>query len=219
MNLACRQPKKNLRTDKERCYGPPPMSGSLFDARRSVRGLSVLSGIVLLGILGVFCQSGCSRTIGDACKNNVECSALGDRYCDVASPGGYCTVEGCDQTSCPDSAVCVRFFSLQKGRQSCDATKVIRPDCSGGDCCKPGDVGCCKLGERCLCDEKGCTSGYCASEASERRYCMKPCDGDGDCRAGFQCVVTGSSGALSVAYRDSDGVLQTPEQHYCAPPK
>ena len=195
------------------------MSGTGLGPRRSIRGWSGFWGIVLFGILGVLSTSGCSRTIGDACKDNVECSALGDRYCDVASPGGYCTVEGCDQTSCPDSSVCIRFFSLQKGRQSCDASKVVRTDCSGGDCCKPGDPGCCKLGERCLCEEPGCQSGYCTSEASERRYCMKPCDSDSDCRTGFQCTVTGSSGALSVVYRDTDGNIQQPEQHYCAPPK
>ena len=192
------------------------MSGFGVTHGRCIRGLSVLAGL----FLGVFLSSGCSRTIGDACINNVECSALGDRYCDVASPGGYCTVEGCDELSCPDSSVCVRFFSLQKGRASCNANRQVRTDCGGGqDCCAPGDPGCCKLGERCLCDAEGCSSGYCASEASERRYCMKPCEGDDDCRIGYQCVPTGASGAISVASRDSSGNISQPEQRYCAPPK
>ena len=196
------------------------MSGFGFDPRRRIRGWSGTLGVALGMILGVLSSSGCSRTIGDACINNVECSALGDRYCDVASPAGYCTVEGCDQQSCPDSSVCIRFFSLQKGRSSCYAKKQVRTDCaSSGDCCKPGDLGCCRLGERCLCEEPGCGSGYCASEASERRYCMKPCSGDSDCRTGYQCVVTGGSGSISVAYRDTDGNISQPELRYCAPPK
>jgi hypothetical protein len=197
------------------------MSGFGFDPRRSIRGWSVRIGVIAGMVLGVLSSWGCSRTIGDACISNVECSALGDRYCDVASPGGYCTVEGCDELSCPDSSTCVRFFSLQKGRQSCDAHKQVRTDCPAGQesCCKPGDLGCCKLGERCLCDAEGCSSGYCASEASERRYCMKPCEGDDDCRLGYQCVPTGASGAISVASRDSSGNISQPEQRYCAPPK
>lgn len=60
---------------------------------------------------------------------------------------------------------------------------------------------------------------FCASEASERRYCMKPCDGDSDCRTGYQCVATGTSGAVPVAYRDSDGNISQNEARYCAPPK
>ncbi|MBL8636012.1 MAG: hypothetical protein JNM40_22485 [Myxococcales bacterium] len=192
------------------------MSGFGVSLGRYIRGLSALAGLCL----GILLSSGCSRSIGDGCANNTECSALGDRYCDTASPGGYCTVEGCDQLSCPDDALCVRFFSLQKGRASCDATRQVRSDCSGGsDCCKPGDLGCCKLGERCLCDEEGCTSGFCASEASERRYCMKPCDGNDDCRDGYQCVTTGASGAIAVTYRDSSGSIISEQARYCAPPK
>ena len=49
----------------------------------------------------VLMASACARTIGDDCTTNVQCSALGDRFCDLSSPGGYCTVEGCDSTSCP----------------------------------------------------------------------------------------------------------------------
>lgn len=172
-------------------------------------------------LLSLFCGGvlGCSRTIGDACANNVECSPLGDRFCDVASPGGYCTVEGCDQTSCPDSSACVRFFSMQKGRPACNAGLVVRPDCQGAGCCKPGEPGCCNMGERCVCDEPDCQKGFCASEASERRYCMKPCDTNDDCRSGYVCSVTGGSGALSVLYKDTDGNIQNPTHHFCTPPK
>lgn len=181
------------------------------------RRLALFAGLCV-GVFG----SGCSRTIGDACANNVECSALGDRFCDVASPGGYCTVEGCDQNSCPDSSACVRFFSLQKGRASCNVRKVTRASCPSNDsaeCCKPGDLGCCGLGERCLCDTPDCQNGFCAAEASERRFCMNPCDIDDDCRAGYVCATTGALGTLSVAYRNSDGNVEQPVVRYCAPPK
>ena len=32
--------------------------------------------------------SGCGHKIGDSCQTNVDCSALGDRFCDIASTDG-----------------------------------------------------------------------------------------------------------------------------------
>lgn len=174
--------------------------------------------LTLVMMCAVLMASACARTIGDDCTTNVQCSALGDRFCDLSSPGGYCTVEGCDSTSCPDSSACVRFFSLKKGNATCDAGRIVRTDCSGGDCCKPGDPGCCKLGERCLCNEAGCQKGYCASENTERRFCMHPCESNDDCRAGYQCTSTGIGGAEALTTRDSSGALTQNQLSYCAPP-
>ena len=51
----------------------------------------------------------CQPSTGDSCQSSLTCSPLGDRYCDVTQPGGYCTVAGCEAGSCPDDSVCVRF--------------------------------------------------------------------------------------------------------------
>ena len=153
--------------------------------------------LLLFGALGA-----CSRTIGDACVQNVDCSIAGDRFCDIASPAGYCTIEGCDWNTCPDGAACVRFFDLLRGAPVCDAraSRTLRADCPTGDssCCRPGDGTCCLPGEQCLCEAESCTRAYCASETSERRWCMRPCDEDSDCREGYRCYMTGENGAQRV---------------------
>lgn len=181
----------------------------------------------MLGCLAVVLLSACSHKIGDGCATNVECSALGDRFCDLSSPGGYCTVEGCDAWSCPDDSVCVRFFSLQRGSLRCDPSRIPRSDCSGGaECCQAGErinsndpqsPVCCRLGERCLCDDQGCTHSYCASETSERRWCMRACSDNSDCRDNYQCYATNESGTIAVATRTDAGTIDVPVLHYCAP--
>jgi len=92
--------------------------------------------------------AGCGHHVGDTCATNVDCSPLGDRFCDVASPSGYCTIEGCDVRldtsgnqvdSCQAAAsesVCVRFFSLL-------ACKPCNPQNPGASCAAD---------EICLCD-------------------------------------------------------------------
>ena len=52
---------------------------------------------------------GCAPAIGDSCQNSTDCSANGDRICDTAQPGGYCTIIGCDPDSCPGTHVCVEW--------------------------------------------------------------------------------------------------------------
>ena len=171
---------------------------------------------------GVLVAAACNRQIGDGCATNVECSPLGDRFCDLASPGGYCTVEGCDSTSCPDSAVCIRFFSLKIGNGAqCNANlnPMTPADCSNSSgCCVAGSPGCCQIGEHCLCDEANCGShGFCASESTERRWCMHSCHSDSDCRGGYQCLTTGGNGSLAVAVPDLGNTV--PTLSYCAPPR
>jgi hypothetical protein len=186
--------------------------------------ICLLSACALLG-------SGCALHIGDSCTTNVQCSPLGDRFCDLSSPGGYCTVEGCDSASCPDSAVCIRFFSL-KASSSATCDSALTPalpvdssdpnsplDCNLPDlCCKAGTPQCCQLGEHCLCAQPSCgKAGYCASETTEHRWCMKPCSSDGDCRSGYKCLSTGANGALAVAVPDLGN--EVPILGYCAPPQ
>lgn len=52
---------------------------------------------------------GCAPSIGDSCRTELDCSINGDRQCDLARPGGACTVFSCEADTCPDDAVCVRW--------------------------------------------------------------------------------------------------------------
>lgn len=123
-----------------------------------------MTGCLALGV-------GCGSEIGDSCQFSSECSAAGDRICAAGEglPGGYCTVFGCDYDTCPDEAVCVRFFSLGSTNITCDATTEDRST----DDCSPDEF--CTIG------------GSCVPRSAEIRYCMKKCDGDGDCRENYHC--------------------------------
>jgi hypothetical protein len=157
------------------------------------------------------CLVGCSHAIGDACGNNVDCSIAGDRFCDIAPPGGYCTVEGCGVTSdgkdtCPGDSVCIRFFTAVQTRPC-----VYNASFPRGDATSDGLS--CDVDERCVCDgdlaaDDSCpTTAHCAPENSERRWCMARCGKDTDCRAGYVCRQTGSLGSEAVpSLNDPAGV-------------
>src|SRR5579871_802535 len=114
--------------------------------RASIRApMTARASIALLLFVG-----GCSHKVGDPCQTNVDCSPLGDRFCDIASPNGYCTIEGCDvsrdfngqpllnsdgtpQTSCPSEAVCIRFFTPIAAKPCALAT--ADHDCAVSELC------------------------------------------------------------------------------------
>lgn len=60
--------------------------------------------LLLAGLL----VTGCQQNIGDSCSSSVDCSKTGQRQCDLAQPGGYCTVFACDADTCPQGA-CVEW--------------------------------------------------------------------------------------------------------------
>lgn len=130
----------------------PPLMG--------YRLISPLLLVIVLVIVGA-----CGYEIGDACVFSSDCSTSGDRLCDPdpSSPGGYCTIQGCDYSTCPDEAVCVRFFS--------------------GSFSKP----CMTSPDECSLDELCSLDKHCVARSSEVRYCMRTCDSDGDCRDGYEC--------------------------------
>src|SRR5437870_9271437 len=121
----------------------------MIETRDTVRAL-MRSPVGIAALL--IAATGCIHRIGDPCKQNVDCSTLGDRFCDTAAPGGYCTVEGCDVTTdpsgnltdtCPPEAVCIRFFTLIE-KKPCDPAVELDPNR------RPEHA--CAADERCLCD-------------------------------------------------------------------
>jgi hypothetical protein len=174
----------------------------------------------LLALAAVFLL-GCTPAIGDACQTNVDCSRLGNRFCDTSAPDGYCTVDGCDTSTCPSNSVCIRFFTIEL-----DNPCVF-------DAADPNDRSTCRADERCICDQnndsgdccildstgKNCVASgpgpaHCAPESSERRWCQADCNSNGDCRDGYECRRTGSLGSLSVPTLSFP--IGVPE-NFCAP--
>lgn len=87
----------------------------------------------------------CAPSIGDSCSNSNDCSNVGDRVCDTSQPGGYCTLQGCNPDTCPNSAVCVEFrFSPARLAQTwCRERCNNDDDCrvrSGYRCVRPSDL-------------------------------------------------------------------------------
>lgn len=73
----------------------------------------------------------CAAEIGDECTTSTDCSPDGNRICDFAQTGGYCTIKNCSPDSCPDDALCVRFGDEPRFERSyCMAA------CSGGSDCR-----------------------------------------------------------------------------------
>jgi hypothetical protein len=115
----------------------------------------------------------CGKEIGDPCTTNVDCAEDGTRDCDLSQPGGYCTINGCDERSCPSEAVCIRIFPYDSPGAPCASDAA----CSSSELCLP--------------------DGFCVPRASERRYCEKKCGSNGDCRGGYVCREAGVEGRPS----------------------
>ena len=137
-----------------------------------------VQGTIALGVL--LTLFACTRQIGDACKSSIDCSQESDRTCDIAEPEGYCTIEGCDERSCPSGSACVRFFPRLFVDKPCTIDEV---------------PGVCAPDELCIPARSGPS---CAPRLSERRYCAHTCDDNSDCRKGYVCRATGTEGALGL---------------------
>ena len=116
--------------------------------RSPCRALLLLS-VVALAALGL---SACAPVIGDGCDDSFECSVNGDRFCDGAQPGGYCTVVGCDPDTCPDDALCVewRFEPSRLAESWCMRSCKNTSSCDRGP-----NYGCVFEGDEALLDENG----------------------------------------------------------------
>ena len=153
--------------------------------------------------------AGCGAKIGDSCMSNLDCSPFGDRFCDTASQGGYCTMEDCDPTSCPSEAVCIRFF-----------TTIADETCTFDASVPFSQADCPNVDDRCVCDttnDQGVcvdNAGHCAPSSTERHWCERSCSHDSDCRSGYECRRTGTFGAEPLP-TFSNGIGQPAK--FCAP--
>ena len=141
--------------------------------------------LLLLLVAGL---EACGKEIGDSCSLSTDCSPNNDRLC-IDPPGtpnstwnGYCTIQGCDYSTCPEEAACVRFFTGSFSNKTCDRAcdLVYGPQNLLCPAPVPPQVQC-SLDEHCAVDDK------CVARSSEIRYCMRTCDSDGDCRDGYEC--------------------------------
>lgn len=93
-------------------------------------------------------HAGCKPKIGDDCKISTDCSAAGDRLCDITAPGGYCTIFSCEPGTCPEGeSLCVEFGEQRSplcadratpspyARTFCMATCDSDSDCRSGYVC------------------------------------------------------------------------------------
>lgn len=109
----------------------------------------------------------CGNSIGDSCSQASDCSQEEARIC-LGDPGGYCTIQGCDVGTCPDEAVCVRFFPVSSLTVEC----TTAAECALDEVCTSPD---------------GMQKGKCAPRSLETRFCMAKCSSHGDCRDNYEC--------------------------------
>jgi hypothetical protein len=126
---------------------------------------------------------------------------------------------GCDETTCPSEAACIRTFPVQFLSKPCN------PFCEDRQCQSPADGGrgsdaglggalppcepicpqdptttslneTCPDGPTndCTADEICLEEGVCAPLSTELRFCLKVCGSNGDCRGGYVCRPTGIEG-------------------------
>jgi len=162
------------------------------------------STVVQLALLLAVAATGCRREIGDECVTAVDCNPNGSRSCDATQPGGYCTIQGCDEGSCPEEAVCMRYFPAQFLTKPCKPhVHTVDPDAGTVD---PNAPTGCAADEICL------DGGLCAPLSTELRYCVKTCASVDDCREGYECRLAGTRGSMALT-RNPAAVV-----NFCAPP-
>lgn len=102
--------------------------------------------LVGLMILASGWALGCTPSIGDKCVLSTDCSIRGDRLCDTAQPGGYCTIFNCRPNLCPDQAACVMFNAAVQGcgyddrQKSRTARLFCMAQCHSDSDCRDGYI-------------------------------------------------------------------------------
>jgi hypothetical protein len=168
-------------------------------------------------LLALLAAAGCGKEIGDECSTSADCDPNGTRACDLSQPGGYCTVLGCDESSCPGGSVCIRYFPVQFLSKVCNPACEDLPSCYTGACpssdpqCVMCPAACPQATHDCAPDEVCLDVELCARRSLERRDCEKSCGSNGDCRDGYECRLAGIHGSMLLS-SDPNATA-----HYCAP--
>lgn len=91
---------------------------------------ALIMRLAIVLMLPALVAAGCKDHIGDSCGSSTDCSVTGERQCDLAQPGGYCTVFACDPDTCPEGA-CVewRFIPSRTAETWCMKTCNSNGDC------------------------------------------------------------------------------------------
>jgi hypothetical protein len=179
-----------------------------------------------LGDQALMCLDGCCGQ--DDCRDGYRCSRRPelDTFTDLAlcSEPGVCLLRCTSDAACEVGNRCDIASGECVPKQGANAG--VGSPCTSGDTCNSGS---------CL---TGFPGGYCTSacgtqfnaacEPGAECYalpgstptCLKICQGDGDCRAGYRCAVAASEGGTSDAVRaycvprcDSDATC--PEGTHC----
>ena len=106
-------------------------------------------GLLVAMLLSAF-AFGCTPKIGDSCTTSTNCSAAGDRLCDITEPGGYCTIFNCEPDGCPDDSVCINFGTRLSPVNDCSPSNSNSPyqrSFCMARCSSPGD---CRGGYDCV---------------------------------------------------------------------
>jgi hypothetical protein len=186
--------------------------------------------LAALALVASFVASACGHEIGDQCKTSVDCDPSGTRSCDLSQPDGYCTIAGCDETSCPSSSACIRTFPVALLSTNAMVSTKCVPGVTPGVCESLG-LFCAAAGHCAQCDPAredvttdagpaldDCTAdeicldvGLCAKQSYEQRECAKTCSKNSDCRNGYECRKTGDMGSMLLT---TDPLATT---SFCAP--
>jgi hypothetical protein len=168
-------------------------------------------------LLVVVLAGACGKEIGDACAIASDCSPNGDRLCDPdsSSPVGYCTIMGCDYSTCPGEAACIRFFTGSFANRVCDPARLpnalkapgemcmANAECSGNICniLPPPQSGEPPPGMCAPCTQ----DQQCASFCNLATGNCDECSLDETCALEGQCVPRSSEVRYCMRTCDSDG--------------
>ena len=104
-------------------------------------------------LLAVFLAAfafGCTPKIGDSCTVSTNCSASGDRLCDITEPGGYCTIFNCEPNSCPEDSACINFGTQLSSLPMCSPSQGNSPYQRSFCMATCGNDGDCRGGYKCV---------------------------------------------------------------------
>jgi hypothetical protein len=170
---------------------------------------------LLLALLALLGLAACQAKIGDECLRSTDCSIRGERVCDLShrvndqgvvtpSGEGECTVDGCGRDSCPKEAACIKVYGSDFLGVACDPEREDvatfceddEDTCEARDCVPSieADVWTCPPRDACQPNEVCLPEGLCADELTARTSCRRKCSSNDDCRAGYECVLTGTQG-------------------------